>query len=110
MTAREHAEKLWINLIDLGPRRLAALALIGVTVLGLIGASAYYLSRPQMGVLYSGLESSEASRVGAALKDAGIAFDVSTDGTTVMVAPSQASNARMLLAEKGLPRSSSSGY
>lgn len=110
MTAREHAEKLWINLIDLGPRRLAALALIGITVLGLIGASAYYLSRPQLGVLYTGLESSEAARIGSALKDAGISFDVSADGTTVYVAPSQTSAARMLLAEKGLPHSASAGY
>jgi flagellar M-ring protein FliF len=110
MTAREHAEKLWINLIDLGPRRLSALALIGVTVLGLIGASAYYLSRPQLGVLYTGLESNEAARIGAVLKDSGIAFDVNAEGNTVFVAHSQTSNARMLLAEKGLPHSASAGY
>ncbi len=110
MTAREHAEKLWINLIDLGPRRLAALALVGITVLGLIGASAYYLSRPQLGVLYTGLESNEAARIGSALKDAGIPFDVNAEGTTVYVAYSQTSAARMLLAEKGLPHSASAGY
>jgi flagellar M-ring protein FliF len=110
MTAREHAEKLWINLIDLGPRRLSMLALIGVTVLGLIGGSAYYLSRPQLGVLYSGLESNEAARIGSVLKDAGIAFDVNAEGTTVYVAHSQTSAARMLLAEKGLPHSASAGY
>ncbi len=110
MTAREHAERLWINLLGLGPRRLAALAMIAVTVLGLVGGAAYYLSQPQLGVLYSGLEKDDASRVGAALKDAGISFDVSADNSIVYVAHNQASQARMLLAEKGLPHSASAGY
>jgi flagellar M-ring protein FliF len=110
MTAPEHAERLWMNLTALGSRRLAALALIAVTVLGLIGVSAYYLSQPQFSVLYSGLESADATRVGAALTDAGIPFDISADGTSVMVAPARTAQARVLLAEKGLPRSASAGY
>ena len=55
MTAREHAETLWLNLLDLGPRRLAALAMVAVTMMALIAGSAYYLSRPQYTVLYTGL-------------------------------------------------------
>ncbi len=110
MTAREHAETLWINLLDLGPRRLAALAMIAVAMMGLIAGSAYYLSRPQFTVLYTGLENGDASRIGSALTDAGISFDVSADGGTVYVTPAQTSQARMLLAEKGLPRSAAAGY
>ncbi len=110
MTAREHAETLWLNLMDLGPRRLAALALVAVAMMALIAGSAYYLSRPQYTVLYTGLENGDASRIGSALTDAGISFDVSTDGATVYVTPAQTSQARMLLAEKGLPRSAAAGY
>lgn len=110
MTAPEHAERLWMNLIALGSRRLAALAMIAVTVLCLIGGAAFYLSQPQFSVLYSGLESADATRVGAALTDAGIPFDISADGTSVMVAPARTAQARVLLAEKGLPRSASAGY
>jgi flagellar M-ring protein FliF len=110
MTAREHAETLWLNLLSLGPRRLSVLAMIGVTVLGLISGSAYYLSRPQYSVLYTALDNGDASRIGSALNDAGIGFDVSADGTTVYVSPNQTAKARMLLAEKGLPRSASAGY
>jgi flagellar M-ring protein FliF len=44
------------------------------------------------------------------LKDAGIGFDVSPDGTSVLVAPANTAQARMLLAEKGLPQSGSTGY
>ncbi len=110
MTAREHAETLWLNLLSLGPRRLSVLAMIGVTVLGLISGSAYYLSRPQYSVLYTALDNGDASRIGSALNDAGIGFDVSADGSTVYVSPNQTAKARMLLAEKGLPRSASAGY
>lgn len=110
MTAREHAETLWLNLMDLGPRRLAALAMVAVAMMALIAGSGYYLSRPQYSVLYTGLENGDASRIGSALTDAGISFDVSTDGGTVYVTPAQTSQARMLLAEKGLPRSAAAGY
>ena len=44
MTAREHAETLWLNLLDLGPRRLAALAMVAVTMMALIVQSSLSLS------------------------------------------------------------------
>ena len=50
------------------------------------------------------------SRIGAALKEAGIAFDVNSEGTKVMVRAQQTAQARMLLAEKGLPSSANAGY
>lgn len=48
--------------------------------------------------------------MGAALKDAGIPFDISADGTSVLVSYGQTAQARMLLAEKGLPQSGKAGY
>ena len=42
--------------------------------------------------------------------EAGIAFDVNSEGTKVLVAPGQTAQARMLLAEKGLPSSANAGY
>ncbi|MBZ6078571.1 flagellar basal-body MS-ring/collar protein FliF [Microvirga puerhi] len=110
MTGRQHAEKLWANILELGARRLAALGLIGLVVFLGVGIGAYYLSRPAQEALYVGLEREDVSRIGAALKDAGIPFDVSADGTAVMVRYGNTAQARMLLAEKGLPQSSKSGY
>lgn len=52
----------------------------------------------------------DVSRMGAALKDAGIPFDISADGTSVLVSYGQTAQARMLLAEKGLPQSGKAGY
>ncbi|PZU93901.1 MAG: flagellar M-ring protein FliF [Chelatococcus sp.] len=110
MPGRQYAEEIWLNLQQLGHKRLAALAAIGLFVFGVIGGSAYYLSRPQMSVLYGGLQREDVNRIGASLQEAGIAFDVNAEGTQVLVRPSQAPQARMLLAEKGLPRSTSAGY
>ncbi len=110
MPGRQYAEEIWLNLQQLGYKRLAALAGIGLLVLATIGVSAYYLSRPQMTVLYGGLQREDVNRIGAALQESGIAFDVNAEGTQILVKPSQSAQARMLLAEKGLPRSSSAGY
>lgn len=110
MPGREHLQKLWTNILDLGPRRLIALGLVGLTVFLAVGLGAYYLSRPLRETLYSGLSRDDVSRMGAALKDAGIPFDISADGTSVLVSYGQTAQARMLLAEKGLPQSGKAGY
>jgi flagellar M-ring protein FliF len=110
MTGRAQAEKLWQNILALGGRRLAALGLVGLTVLLAVAGGAYYLSRPVQEALYTGLSREDVNRIGGALKDAGIAFDVSSDGTAVLVAHADTASARMLLAEQGLPQNANSGY
>ncbi|MEZ0169644.1 flagellar basal-body MS-ring/collar protein FliF [Microvirga sp. TS319] len=110
MPGRQHAERLWTSLMQLGARRLAALAAIGLVVFFAVGIGAYYLSRPAQETLYTGLDREDVGRMGAVLKDAGIAFDVSSDGTALLVSYGNTAQARMLLAEKGLPHSTKSGY
>jgi len=110
MVWSEQLKQLWTNLLALGPRRLAVLGLVGFTVFLAVGLGSYYLSRPEYETLYAGLESQDAARIGAALHESGISFDVNPEGTAVLVHPGQASRARMLLAEKGLPSSASAGY
>ncbi|WP_185983594.1 flagellar basal-body MS-ring/collar protein FliF [Aureimonas mangrovi] len=104
------ARKLLSNLNALGPRRLGGLALVGILVVALVSLGAYYLSKPDMETLYSGLDRQDVTRIGAALTEAGIPFDVNAAGDTVMTSFSQTSSARMLLAERGLPRSDNAGY
>lgn len=110
MSGREQAERLWTNIRELGARRLVALGLVGLTVLLVVGVGAYYLSQPEREPLYVDLSREDVARIGGALKDAGIDFDVSADGTSVLVAHADTANARMLLAEKGLPQDMNSGY
>ena len=108
--AVEIIKRLRDSIAALGARRLVALGLTGLTVFLLVGVSGYLLSRPQQEILYSGLDPQDVTRMGAALQDAGIPFDVNTAGDSVLVEYGRAPKARMLLAEKGLPRSDSAGY
>ena len=109
MNALAQAEHLWTSLLALGGRRLAALAIIGLSVAAAAIFAGYYLSRPTTETLYSGLDREDVVSIGAVLKEAGIAFDVAADGTAVLVPVGQAPAARMTLAEKGLPHSGSVG-
>ena len=110
MAARLSLDRLLGSLADLGARRLAALAIVGITVFALVGLGGFYLSRPELDVLYSGLGREDVTRIGAALTEAGIPFDVNAEGDTMMVRFSQTAEARMLLAGKGLPQSANAGY
>lgn len=98
------------NLAALGKRKLIALALTFALVVGLVSAAAYYLSRPNFEVLYAGLDREDVSRIGSALKSSGISFDVNPEGNAISVPYGQTSQARMLLAERGLPQSANAGY
>ena len=110
MNAMEQVQRLWANLLQLGGRKLGALAAIGVAVFALVGVGGYYLSRPATETLYSGLDRGDVASIGAALHDADIPFDVSPDGAAVSVRYGQTAQARMLLAERGLPHSGNAGY
>ncbi len=106
----DQAERVLSSLLQLGTRKLVALGVIGILVFALTGIGGYVLSRPAYEPLYSGLDRADVSRVGAALREAGVAFDVSADGGAVLVPYGQTAQARMILAEKGLPANTGSGY
>lgn len=110
MFGLEQFERLWRSLLALGGRKLAALAFVGTAVFGLVGLGSYYLSRPDLETLYTGLNAQDVSRIGSALREAGIHFDINSTGNAVLVRYGQTAQARMLLAEKGLPSSSNAGY
>jgi flagellar M-ring protein FliF len=98
------------NLAGLGAGRLAALAGVGVLTIALILGATYYLNRPSMETLYVGLDASDVSQISLALAGAGIAFEQGTDGSSIKVKVGQTAQARLLLAEQGLPNSANSGY
>jgi flagellar M-ring protein FliF len=101
---------LFENLMALGARKLAALGLTFTLVVAVVSVAAYYLSRPNFETLYAGLDREDVSRIGAALKSSGVPFDVNPEGSVVSVPYGQTAQARMLLAERGLPQSANAGY
>lgn len=106
----EQIQTVFANLQSFGPRRLAILAAIGLLLVSVIGVASFYLNKPGYETLYVGLERSDVNQIGIALGEAGIGFDVNSDGTSVMVPVGKTAQARMLLAEKGLPTSTNAGY
>jgi len=106
----EQLRTIVANLQSFGPRKLAILGGIAALVIAVVGVASIYLNRPAYETLYVGLERSDVNQIGMVLGEAGIGFDVASDGTTVLVPAGSTAKARMLLAEKGLPTSSNAGY
>ncbi|MCX7303220.1 MAG: flagellar basal-body MS-ring/collar protein FliF [Hyphomicrobiales bacterium] len=106
----EQLNAVFQNLRDFGPRRIAMMGAIVALVMAVIVVGSIYLNRPAYDTLYVGLERSDVNQIGLVLGEAGIGFDVGADGTTVLVPAGTTAQARMLLAEKGLPTSANAGY
>ncbi len=110
MSWLEQSRNLVSNIGKLGGKKIAILAFVGIAVFLLIAVSSMYLTRPQFETLYTGLDSQDVAAIGTVLKETDIDFDVSEDAKTIKVQYGQTSRARMLLAEKNLPRSAKAGY
>ena len=106
----EQIKTIIANLRGFGARRLAIMAGIAALVIAVVGVASVYLNRPAYETLYVGLDRADVNQIGMVLGEAGIAFDVGSDGTSVLVAAGNTAQARMLLAEKGLPTSANAGY
>ncbi|MEM8539544.1 MAG: flagellar basal-body MS-ring/collar protein FliF [Pseudomonadota bacterium] len=98
------------NFGALGAKKLAILASVGIVVIAAVMLGAVYVNKPAFQTIYVGLEHDDVTRMGIALSEAGLSYDVNAEGNSIGVAAGQTSRARMILAEKGLPSSSSNGY
>lgn len=106
----EQIKTIIANLQGFGARRLAIMGGIAALVIAVVGIASVYLNKPAYETLYVGLDRSDVNQIGMVLGEAGIAFDVGPDGTSVLVSAGNTAQARMLLAEKGLPTSANAGY
>ena len=79
--------------------------MIGLISFSAVGVGAYIMSRPDMETLYGGLTHRTSAASAPRSGKRASRFDVNCEGTTVLVRRRrQTAQARMLLAEKGLPR------
>lgn len=106
----EQIKSIIDNLRSFGPKRLAMLAGVGLAVIAVILTASIYLNKPSYETLYVGLDRNDVGQIGIVLSEAGIRYDVSSDGTSISVPVGTTGQARMLLAERGLPTSSNAGY
>ena len=106
----DNLKTLVANLGALGPRRLMMMGGVFLLVILAVGVGSVFLNRPAYQPLYVGLERDDVTRMGLALGEAGIVYDVDAQGTTLMVPGGMTGRARMILAEKGLPSGAGAGY
>jgi flagellar M-ring protein FliF len=68
------------------------------------------VTSPNMKILYRDLPTEDASSISAKLEELKIQYEVSGDGTRIMVSDKDVGRARMALAQEGLPNGGSLGY
>ncbi len=92
-------------------RRLAVLAGILLAIAAvLLVLWSMPQATPSKSVLYSNLDRAESAKITQALRDSGLAYELSADGTSIQVGSAESARAKGLLAERGFPSEPTYGY
>lgn len=102
--------KLINNLKSLGTKRLIAMGVVFLVVTALMSAITYFATRPDMVTLYAGMDPADAGQAISELEGANIPVQAANNGTSLLVPKNMKDNARILLAQKGLPATPGVGY
>nr|WP_235961215.1 flagellar basal-body MS-ring/collar protein FliF [Falsiroseomonas selenitidurans] len=98
------------QLRQFGPLRLAALAGVGLAVLGLVAMLAMRAAEPPMALLYGDLDPRDAGQMVQALERARIPHRLEAGGAQLLVPESEVPRIRLMLARDGMPSGGSVGY
>jgi len=99
--------RMWSGL-SLRQRSLlgAGAVLVGITLWVFVAL----LGKPKMVTLYSGLKPGDAQAMGTRLAARNLAYELSADGSSLLVAADQLDAARLETAAQGLPRNARLGF
>ena len=95
---------------ELGLNQKVSVIAAALVVIGGLTALSIWANRPQMKLLYGGLDDKEAGSIISALQDAGVPYEIGAGGRSIMVPSNQVYSARMDLASKGLPSGGGVGF
>jgi flagellar M-ring protein FliF len=98
------------TLKQLGPARLGIMGAVLLSLLVFFLFVSLRVSTPDMKLLYSDLSSMDSGAIAAKLEESQIPYEISQDGTRVLVPEDEVGRSRMLLAQAGLPNGGSMGY
>ena len=87
--------------------------ILAVIALACIGACALlvgWVGKPEMGLLYTGLSSEDASKVVEKVREAGSTYELRDGGGAVYVPTDKVYSLRLTLASQGLPKGEQAGY
>ncbi len=103
-------KSLFDTLRGLGLTRLAALGFAGAALLVTFVLVTARLAAPDMGLLYSGLDPGDSGKIVTRLETMSVPYQLTGDGSQIMVPRDQMLRLRMAMAEDGLPTGGSVGY
>ena len=86
---------------------------IGLLLVGLLGGGVFFfrwITAPTQAPLFSNLASTDASAIVDELNAAGVAYELTDGGQTIMVAKDQVYDLRLTMSGQGLPAGQDTGY
>ena len=98
------------TLRNLGPLRLAAIAIVGLSLLGMLGFITTRISTAPLALLYTELDQHDSAAIGEKLDAMKIPYQVDASGSLIRVPSDQVGKIRMMMAADGLPKGGSVGY
>lgn len=98
------------QLKNLGPARLAAMAGVSVGLIAFIIFFATRFSSSPMELLYGNLNATDSREIVRQLELSGVNFQLSQDGSEIMVPADNVTRVRLQMAELALPSGGSVGY
>lgn len=98
------------TLRSLGPARLAIMAGVAAAILAFFVYFTGRLSQSEMSLLYGDLEQADSAQIVNTLESMGIDYQLSRDGSRVLVPEDQVARLRLTMAEQGLGTGGSIGY
>ncbi len=110
MNPSEILNQAYLGLKALDRQRQIALALGVAVTLALVILLSFQATKPQTAALYNNLSREDLNNMSRILSENGIAFKINQEDSSIQVKVGTTSQARMLLAEHGLPSTEKSGY
>jgi len=100
-------EVIWQN-VSIVQRALLIAIILTVVAVGV--SLTFWARRPDMRVLYSGLDAEEAAKITDKISKKNINYDLSSNGTTIKVPKEHVTQLRLDMAKEGLPEGGQKGY
>ena len=95
---------------QLGPARIATLAIVAVSMIGFFTFMTSRLATPELSLLYSELSLEDSSAIISRLDGQNITYEIRGGGTQIYVPESEVARVRLTMASDGLPNGGSVGY
>ncbi len=83
---------------------------IALTFIGVGAFLVHWTQRPDLALLYSGLDAEEAAKIVEKITEQGIAYKLGNGGTTIYAPRKMIAQLRLNMAKEGLPQNGQKGY